>query len=129
MTAWVWILPEVVTMIHEEQIAEHGGGSGVRDTGLLQSALARPENKALYDAEATVFDLAASYAYGLAKNHPFVDGNKRSALVVSETFLYINGWELEATDVECILMFQNLAAGNVSEDDLADWFQEHSVKL
>jgi death-on-curing protein len=107
---------------HDEQLAAHGGGPGVRDVRLLENAMARPVNLAAYgDADAAA--LAAGYAYGIARNHPFVDGNKRTAAVVSETFLNLNGFELDATDAEIVVAFQALAAGDLSEEELADWFR------
>ena len=106
---------------HREQLIEHGGGQGVRDSGLLERAMARPQHLVAYgqpDAAA----LAAAYAYGIARNHPFVDGNKRTAAVVSETFLVLNGFALEASDAEVVVAFLALAAGELGEDELADWF-------
>lgn len=123
MTAWRWVDARLAVALHDEQLSAHGGGSGIRDRGLLESALSRPRNLAAYgspDAAA----LAASYAFGLARNHPFVDGNKRTALVVCETFLIDNGWDFEATDAELVVLFEDLAAGNLSEDELAAWFRE-----
>ena len=121
---WIWIAAEVALAAHAEQLAEHGGGEGVRDMGLFESAMARPRNLAQY-AEPDAVALAAAYAFGLARNHPFVDGNKRTAAVVSETFLVINGFVLGATDAEVVVVFESLAAGELSEDELADWFREH----
>lgn len=109
---------------HAEQLAEHGGGEGVRDAGLLESAMARPQNLALC-GEPDIAELAASYAFGIARNHPFIDGNKRTAAVVSETFLVLNGGVLLATDAELVVAFLALAAGELSEDELTDWFREH----
>lgn len=109
---------------HAEQLAEHGGGDGVRDAGLLDSAMARPQNLALY-GNPDIAELAASYAYGIARNHPFVDGNKRTAAVVSETFLVLNGGTLRANDAELVVAFLALAAGELSEDELTAWFREH----
>lgn len=107
---------------HAEQLAEHGGGEGVRDAGMLDSAMARPRNLAEY-GEPDIAALAASYAFGIARNHPFVDGNKRTAAVVSETFLMLNGYALDASDAEVVVAFVALAAGELSEDELADWFR------
>ena len=126
---WVWITTEVATAAHAEQLAEHGGpfsveDRGVRDAGLLESALARPRNLADY-GEPDIAALAAAYAFGIARNHPFVDGNKRTAAVVSETFLMLNGYRLEASDAELVVAFVALAAGELSEDELADWFRAH----
>ena len=121
---WVWIATEVALAAHAEQLAEHGGGDGIRDAGMLDSAMARPQNLAQYgDPDAAA--LAAAYAYGIARNHPFTDGNKRTAAVVSETFLMLNGYALGATDAELVVAFVALAAGELSEDELADWFRQH----
>lgn len=120
---WIWVAPAVAIAAHAEQLAEHGGGEGVRDLGALESAMARPQNLALYgqpDAAA----LAAAYAFGIARNHPFVDGNKRTAAVVSETFLMLNGFQLVAGDAELAVAFVELAAGELSEVEMAEWFQE-----
>lgn len=108
---------------HAEQLAEHGGAEGVRDAGGLESALSRPVNLASY-GEPDAAELAAAYAYGIARNHPFVDGNKRTAAVISETFLALNGRTLTATDAEVVVAFVALAAGTLAEDELADWFRE-----
>ena len=123
---WKWIAPEVALAAHREQLAEHGGGDGIRDPGLFESAMARPINLAAYgDPDAAA--LAASYAFGLARNHAFVDGNKRTAAVVSETFLVLNGWDLTATDAELVVAFLALAAGELSEEELGAWFRDHIV--
>ena len=119
---WIWIAVDVAVAAHGEQLAEHGGGEGVRDMRLLESAMARPQNLASY-GQPDIAELAAAYAYGIARNHPFVDGNKRAAAVVSETFLVLNGYRLDATDAELVVAFQALAAGELSEDELADWFR------
>ncbi|WP_426260123.1 type II toxin-antitoxin system death-on-curing family toxin [Sphingomonas sp. DC1100-1] len=124
MSDWVWIDIEVALVAHEEQLAEHGGAAGIRDQSMLESALARPHNLIAY-GEPDIADLAASYAFGIARNHPFVDGNKRTALVVSETFLMLNGCTLTATDAEVVVAFIALAAGELSVDELADWFRGH----
>lgn len=123
--SWLWISTEVATAAHLEQIAEHGGGEGVRDARLMESAMARPRNLAEY-GEPDIAALAAAYAYGIVRNHPFVDGNKRTAAVVSETFLAINGYRLTASDAEVVVAFVALAAGELSEDELADWFRERT---
>jgi death-on-curing protein len=120
-----WVEPRVVLAIHDEQVAEHGGQSGIRDAGLLESALARPRNTAAY-GEPDLPTLAAAYAFGIARNHPFLDGNKRTALVVAELFLDLNGWVLAADDAACVLTFVALAAGDLDEPALAAWFRQHA---
>lgn len=119
---WVWIATEVALAAHAEQLAEHGGGEGVRDTGMLDSAMARPRNLAQY-GEPDAAALAAASAFGIARNHPFVDGNKRTAAVVSETFLMLNGYGLNASDAELVVAFVALAAGELTEEELTDWFR------
>lgn len=121
---WIWVTQAVAIAAHAEQLAEHGGGEGVRDLGLLESAMARPQNMAQY-GEPDIAELAASYAFGIARNHPFVDGNKRTAAVVSETFLVLNGGSLLASDAELVVAFVALAAGDLSEQELTTWFREH----
>jgi death-on-curing protein len=118
-----WVALEVAMAAHAEQLAEHGGGEGVRDPALLESAMARPQNLAGY-GDPDLADLAAAYAFGIARNHPFVDGNKRTAAVVSETFLTLNGARLTASDAELVVAFLALAAGELAEAELADWFRE-----
>jgi death on curing protein len=120
---WVWIATEVALAAHAEQLAEHGGGVGLRDQGALESAMMRPQNLAAY-GEADPARLAAAYAFGIARNHPFVDGNKRTAAVVAETFLAINGHGLAASDAELVVTFVALAAGEIGEEELADWLRE-----
>ena len=119
---WVWIDPAVIRAIHEEQLSEHGGGMGTRDEGLLESALARPMQLAAYGTP-DVAALAAAYGYGLAKNHPFIDGNKRSAFVATELFLVINGWQLVASDADCVLIMLSLASGEIDEPTFAAWLR------
>jgi death-on-curing protein len=120
----VWVAEAVVLAIHDEQIAEHGGAAGTRDLGLLESALARPQHLAAYAPEVDLATLAAAYAYGIARNHPFVDGNKRTALVVLELFLELNGHRLGAEDADCVATFLALAAGDLDEEALAAWVRE-----
>ena len=127
MTGWIWIDPTVVLAIHEEQLAEHGGSPGVRDVGLLESALARPMNLAAY-GEPDVAELAASYGFGIARNHPFVDGNKRTAFVSVELFLRLNGYRLSADDSACVLTMLAVAAGEMDEANFTDWLRRHCVK-
>ena len=122
----VWITEELARAIHSRQLAEHGGIEGVRDAGLLSSALARPRHLLSYSsAQANLPQLAAAYAFGIAKNHPFLDGNKRTAYVVCRTFLKINGNDLDASQEEKYLTFLQLAEGTLSEEELADWLREH----
>jgi death on curing protein len=124
--ARIWVDRRIVLAIHDEQIAEHGGQAGPRDSALLDSALARPRNAAAY-ADADLPALAAAYAYGIARNHPFLDGNKRTALVVSELFLELNGSTLRADDAACVLVSVALAAGTLAEAELAEWFRRHAA--
>ena len=124
---WVWLDPDVALAVHEEQLAEHGGAAGVRDTGLLESALARPRQRAAY-GEPDAADLAAAYGYGLARNHPFVDGNKRTAFVAVELFLHLNGWQLQAEDAACVLVMLALAAGDIAEAEFVVWLRERTAR-
>ncbi|MCA1602053.1 MAG: type II toxin-antitoxin system death-on-curing family toxin [Acidobacteria bacterium] len=125
MAEIVWLLDETVIAIHQRQISEHGGGEGLRDQGLLASALARPQNLLAYaQPEPDLAALAAAYAYGIALDHPFVDGNKRTALVASRTFLLLNGVNLEASQDEKYLTFLRLAQGTLTEEKLADWIRK-----
>lgn len=125
---WRWIDRSFVLAVHDQQLTVHGGSAGVRDEGLLDSALARPKNLAAY-GKPDLAALAASYAFGLARNHPFVDGNKRTALVVCETFKIDNGCRLEATDAELVVLFESLAAGEIRETELAGWIRERLSKV
>ena len=122
--SWEWVSEAAALAIHNEQIARHGGAEGVRDRGMFQSAMARPQNLVAYgDPDAAA--LAAAYGFGIARNHPFVDGNKRTAAVVSGIFLMLNGHALNVTDAELVVAFLALAAGELTEDELADWFRQH----
>jgi len=123
---WVWIERLVLLAVHDEQLVEHGGAVGLRDAGLFDSALARPLNLAAY-AEPDVADLAAAYGVGLAKNHPFVDGNKRTAFVAMELFLVLNGYKLLATDADCVLTMLAVAGGDLDEAAFAAWIR-HNIK-
>lgn len=122
MTTWLSL--DLLLAVHEEQIAEHGGGEGIRDLGLLESALARPLNLATY-GDPDIAALAASLGFGIARNHPFVDGNKRTAYVAVETFLALNGWRLLAGDADCVITFIALATGDLSEETLAAWLRDN----
>jgi death-on-curing protein len=120
----IWIEKDLVLAIHDRQLAEHGGRVGVRDETLLESALARPQQRHAYgDPPPDLADLAASVAYGLARNHPFADGNKRTAAVACETFIELNGSSLVATDLELFPVYVDLAAGKLDEDGLAAWLR------
>ena len=125
----VWISKQAVLALHDEQLAEHGGSGGIRDETLLDSALAKPKNVFAYGDEPDLFRLAASYAYGIARNHAFVDGNKRTALVISVLFLNRNGWDITLAKAEEYDMFLGVAEGSVSEEELAAWFREHAVPI
>ena len=126
----IWISVELATAIHQRQLAEHGGIAGVRDPGLLESALARPRQSFAYsDPTPDVAALAASYAFGIARNHPFLDGNKRTAYVVCRTFLLLNGADLTAEKIERYQKFLSLAEGNLSEAELAEWLRAHLKKV
>ena len=129
---WVWLEKLVILAVHEEQLAEHGGAAGIRDVGLLDSALSRPINRAAYGDEKNskpdVADLAASYAVAIAKNHPFVDGNKRTAYVAMELFLALNGAALTADDANCVMTTLAVAAGEIDEEALAAWVRVNSAK-
>jgi death on curing protein len=123
-----WLSKALILAIHDEQLAEHGGGTGVRDGGLLDSARARPRNRLAYDATADLATLAAAYAFRIARNHPFIDGNKRTAFVAAEVFLDLNGMTLTASDEDCVLTMLRLAAGEIEEDAFAAWLRENSVR-
>ena len=124
-----WVAEEIALLAHREQLAEHGGGDGVRDMGLLQSALARPQNAFHYNQVVSLSKLAACYGFGIAKNHAFVDGNKRTALVTSIMFLELNGYGLNSTQQENYLTFYDLAQGELTEEELADWLESKLIKL
>jgi death-on-curing protein len=124
MTSIVWVEETVVLALHEEHLAEHGGAAGLRDHGLLQSALARPRHHAIYE-DADLTTLAAAYVYGITRNHPFMDGNKRTAFTVMELFLNLNSYELIAVDTSCVALMLRLAEGSLTESQLIDWLKEH----
>ena len=122
-----WLLAEVVLAIHKMLIAEHGGTGEVRDRGLLESALARAKNLHSYE-KPSLARLAATYAFGIAKNHPFVDGNKRVALTAAAVFMEINGLTFDAAEAEVVAVFRDLAAGKITEDELTVWLEKNSHK-
>jgi death-on-curing protein len=126
MSNWRWVDRKALLLLHDESLAEHGGASGIRDEGLLDSALARPVNLALYETP-DVAALAASYASGLSRNHPFLDGNKRAAFLAVGLFLARNGFRLRATQADATLTLLGLAAGDMSETAYAEWLRAHLV--
>jgi death-on-curing protein len=120
-----WLLRDMVVVLHEQLIATFGGSAGIRDEGLLDSALARPENRLAY-GKPTIFELAAAYAFGLIKNHPFVDGNKRIAFAAAVVFLETNGYIFEAAEADAVLRTFALAASEMTESDYAHWIKKNS---
>jgi death on curing protein len=127
MKAPTWVLRETVLALHEQLLAEFGGSAGIRDEGMLDFTLGRPENLFHY-SKPTIFDLAASYGFGLLKNHPFVDGNKRMAFTVAILFLEINGYRLQASEADAVIRTLALAAGETKEAEYAAWLKENSRK-
>ncbi|HTH79287.1 MAG TPA: type II toxin-antitoxin system death-on-curing family toxin [Ramlibacter sp.] len=125
--SWHWIDKRALLLLHGESLAEHGGGAGVRDEGLLDSALARPQHLAVY-GEPDFADLAASYGLGLAKNHPFIDGNKRAAFLAVGLFLFLNGRRLQADQAEATIAMLSVAAGDITEAEFATWIRDHTAK-
>ena len=122
----VWVPRLVVEAVHWDQLREHGGLAGVRDDNALESALARPQQRWSYQPDSDLAALAAAYAFGLSQNHPYLDGNKRVAFVAMVVFLGLNGWAFEAPEAEVVVAMLALAAGELSEDDLAGWVQQGS---
>ena len=125
--SWVWLDASILQAVHDEQLVEHGGISGVRDSGMFESALAKPQNLVAY-GEPDFAELAAAYGFGLAKNHPFLDGNKRTAFVAVELFLRLNGYVLEADDATCVLTMLVVAAGEIDEQSFAGWIRKNAVQ-
>ena len=125
---WTWLRQDVVIAIHDEQIAEHGGHPGIRDSGLLSFALARPRNKVAYQTE-SVFHLAAAYAAGIIFNHPFVDGSKRTGFLAACTFLDLNGWRLTASEAEAVDAVLALAVKEMDEDNFVKWLEDNAVRM
>jgi len=123
----VWVLREVVLMAHEQSLAQFGGSAGVRDEGLMDSALGKPQNLFAH-GKPSLFELAASYAFGLVKNHPFIDGNKRTGFVVAVVFLELNGYKFQATEVDATLRTLALAAGEMSETAYGEWLKANSKR-
>lgn len=125
MDSYIWISDSIAKVIHDDQIREHGGSFGVIDSGLLSSALARSQNLYAYE-KASLIPLAAAYAYGIVRNHPFVDGNKRTAFQVMFVFLKVNGKMLEAPEPEVVIIMTELAEGKIQEDDLIHWLEKYT---
>jgi death on curing protein len=123
-----WIDSSVVLAIHEQQIAEHGGSLGIRDLGLIESALDRPRNLLLY-GNPDIFDLAAAYGHGRAKNHGFIDGNKRTAYVVTRLFLVLNGCDIDASDTQKVITFEKVGKDEIDQQGLASWLRRHCEAL
>ena len=121
---WTWIDAAVIETIHDAQLAEHGGLLGVRDAGLLASALARPQNLALYGTP-DIAELTAAYGYGISRNHAFIDGNKRTGFVAAELFCALNGFDLVADDSGCVLTMLAVASGDITEEAFANWLRSH----
>jgi death-on-curing protein len=122
----VWLTEIQIRILHAEVISLFGGAPGVRDAGLLQRALARSRNLCAYEEDATLFDLAAAYAFGLAMNHAFIDGSKRVALLAARAFLFANGYRFDPDEVETVTTIESLAAGHLSEEILAAWIEANS---
>ncbi len=126
--SWVWVDAAVLRAAHEEQLAEHGGATGVRDLGLFESAVARSLQLAAY-GNPDAADLAAAYGFGIARNHPFVDGNKRTAFIATVVFLHLNGLRIEASAQDRVMTMLAVAAGAISEQAFAQWIRAHAVAL
>ncbi|SKB15737.1 Death-on-curing family protein [Planktothrix sp. PCC 11201] len=124
----LWIFEEIVQVIHQYQIQQHGGSLGIRDENLLSASLARPRHLFAY-GQPDLFDLAAAYGYGLAKNHPFIDGNKRTAFVVMATFLLVNDYLLEVPEIEVVQMMEQLATDQQTQESLAQWLRKNSMTI
>ncbi len=123
-----WLAEDLILAIHDEQLAMFGGGTGIRDRGLLESALARPVNRFHYEPEASLFNLAAALGSGIIGNHPFIDGNKRTGLMAIRAFLRLNGWNFEPQQADEVAMILGLAAGEVDEPELARWIEANTKK-
>lgn len=124
-----WLDETIVRAMHEDQLAQHGGLAGIRDNNLFLASLDRPKNLLAYgEPTPTILDLAAAYGYGFAKNHAFVDGNKRVAFVTMATFLELNGYSLNIPETEVVLMMERLATGRETQESIAEWLQENCVQ-
>lgn len=128
MNEWRWLSREAIEIIHDEQLREHGGLSGIKDENALEAALARPLHKHAY-GEPNVFDLAAAYLFGITRNHPFSDGNKRTGWLAAYTFLRLHGYQINATNGDAILFVLTVAAGEIDEIGVAAFLRDHTIKL
>lgn len=124
----IWVSEKLVITVHEMLLLEHGGLAGIQDKGLLKSALGKPKQLFAYKPDASLFDLAIAYSFDLAKNHPFIDGNKRIAFTIAAVFLELNGYIFNAPEAEVVVFYEGLATGKVTEKTLATWFKDSSVK-
>lgn len=122
-----WVSMTLILAVHADQVKEHGGSPGVRDKGLLDSALSRPRNRFGYDSESDLCDLAASYGFGIARNHPFIDGNKRIAFQAMYLFLGLNGLRIDAPEEEVVAVMLALASSELEEPELAAWLKDHTT--
>ena len=129
MSEPVWVSEKLVLVVHDMLLSEHGGLSGVRDAGLLKTALAKPQQLFSYQPESSLFELATAYSFGLAKYHPFVDGNKRIAFTIAAVFLELNGFTINAPEAEVVVFYEGLAAGNITEEALSKWLGDSSEPL
>ena len=126
--SWIWLNSAVIIAVHEAQLAEHGGGTGVRDQNLLVSALSRPQNLAAY-GKPDAADLAAAYGFGISRNHAFIDGNKRTGFVAAEMFLNLNGYQLSADDANSAVTMLAVSAGDITEIEFAAWIRQYANKI
>lgn len=122
-----WLDEKIIRVIHEDQLSQHGGSSGIRDENLLLASLARPQNLYTYGEAVTLFDLAAAYGFGLVKNHPFVDGNKRTAFLAMAIFLEVNGYSLEVSETEVVVIIEELATDLETQETVSRWLRENSL--
>jgi len=127
VTDWRWLTREAIEIVHDEQLREHGGLAGIKDENSLEAALARPQNKAAYGTP-DVFELAAAYLFGIARNHPFSDGNKRTGYLAAFAFLLIHGWEVTANDAQIVELVLMVAAGEIDEDGAAAFFRDYTAQ-
>jgi death-on-curing protein len=124
----LWLTRAIIEAVHTDQIRQHGGSFGIRDGALLESALARPRNRRHYEPEVDLSELGAAYAYGIARNHPFIDGNKRTAFQAMYVFMGLNGWRIRTSEDMVVSTMEGVAAGSIGEPGVADWLREHLVR-